>query len=58
MLFFDGVTGERPEWVVVAQPEQSWPTTPAAKAAALVELEDTGYRRVDGTDSVVLLHRE
>jgi uncharacterized membrane protein len=56
--FFDGVTGERPEWVAVAQPEQSWPTTLASKAAALAELADTGYRRVDGTDSVVLLHRE
>ncbi|MEV6445947.1 DUF2079 domain-containing protein [Amycolatopsis sp. NPDC051716] len=58
VLFFDGVTGARPEWVAVAQPEQSWPTTLASKAAALTELEDTGYRRVDGTDSVVLLHRE
>jgi hypothetical protein len=58
VLFFDGVTGGRPEWVVVAQPEQSWPTTLATKAAALADLEDTGYLRVDGTDSVVLLHRE
>jgi uncharacterized membrane protein len=58
VLFFDGVTGERPEWVAVAQPEQSWPTTLATKAAALADLEDTGYRRIDGTDSVVLLHRE
>ncbi|WP_439384068.1 DUF2079 domain-containing protein [Amycolatopsis lexingtonensis] len=56
--FFDGVTASRPEWVVVANPEQSWPTTLATKAAALAELERTGYRRVDGTDSVVLLHRE
>ncbi|MDS0133552.1 MULTISPECIES: DUF2079 domain-containing protein [unclassified Amycolatopsis] len=56
--FFDGVTNERPEWVVVAQPEQSWPTTLATKAAALADLETTGYLRVDGTDSVVLLHRE
>ncbi|MEV7093453.1 DUF2079 domain-containing protein [Amycolatopsis sp. NPDC051045] len=56
--FFDGVTSERPEWVVVAQPEQSWPTTLATKAAALADLENTGYLRVDGTDSVVLLHRE
>ncbi|MEU0537618.1 DUF2079 domain-containing protein [Amycolatopsis tolypomycina] len=58
VLFFDGVPGERPEWVVVARPEQSWPTTLATKAAALAELADTGYVRVDGTDAVVLLHRE
>jgi hypothetical protein len=30
----------------------------ATKAAALADLESTGYLRVDGTDSVVLLHRE
>ncbi len=58
VLFFDGVTDQRPEWVVVANPEQSWPTTLATKAAALTDLESTGYLRVDGTDSVVLLHRE
>lgn len=58
VLFFDGVTRERPEWVVVARPEQSWPTTLATKALALEELADTGYLRVDETDSVVLLHRE
>ncbi|RSM39518.1 DUF2079 domain-containing protein [Amycolatopsis balhimycina DSM 5908] len=58
VLFFDGVTPLRPEWVVVANPEQSWPTTLATKAAAVTELESTGYLRVDGTDSVVLLHRE
>ncbi|MGW5747919.1 DUF2079 domain-containing protein [Amycolatopsis sp. NPDC003861] len=58
VLFFDGVTDERPEWVVVAQPEQSWPTTLATKAAALADLETTGYLRVDGTDAIVLLHRE
>ncbi|SEF29566.1 Predicted membrane protein [Amycolatopsis pretoriensis] len=58
VLFFDGVTRERPEWVVVARPEQSWPTTLATKALALNELEDTGYLRVEETDSVVLLHRE
>ncbi|MGW5719508.1 DUF2079 domain-containing protein [Amycolatopsis sp. NPDC003865] len=57
VLFFDGVTRERPEWVVVARPEQSWPTTLATKALAVTELEATGYRRVDETDSVVLLHR-
>ncbi|MET8995385.1 DUF2079 domain-containing protein [Amycolatopsis sp. NPDC004169] len=56
--FFDGVTDQRPEWVVVAQPEQSWPTTLATKEAALAELESTGYERVAGTDAVVLLHRE
>lgn len=58
VLFFDGVTAERPEWVAVARPEQSWPTTLATKAFALGELEDTGYVRVEETDSVVLLHRE
>jgi hypothetical protein len=58
VLFFDGVTPLRPEWVVVANPEQSWPTTLETKAAAVTELENTGYLRVDGTDSVVLLHRE
>ncbi|MGK3200707.1 DUF2079 domain-containing protein [Amycolatopsis sp. MEPSY49] len=58
VLFFDGVTRERPEWVVVARPEQSWPTTLATKALAVTELEATGYLRVDETDSVVLLHRE
>jgi len=58
VLLFDGVTRERPEWVVVARPEQSWPTTLATKALALDELADTGYLRVDETDSVVLLHRE
>ncbi|MFJ9781451.1 DUF2079 domain-containing protein [Amycolatopsis sp. NPDC101161] len=58
VLFFDGVTAERPEWVAVARPEQSWPTTLATKAFALGELEDTGYARVEETDSVVLLHRE
>ncbi|RSD19425.1 DUF2079 domain-containing protein [Amycolatopsis eburnea] len=58
VLFFDGVNASRPEWVVVANPEQSWPTTLATKAAALEELESTGYLRVDGTDAVVLLHRE
>ncbi|MEV4144978.1 DUF2079 domain-containing protein [Amycolatopsis sp. NPDC049691] len=58
VLFFDGVTRERPEWVVVARPEQSWPTTLATKALALDDLADTGYLRVDETDSVVLLHRE
>ncbi|MDQ7806376.1 DUF2079 domain-containing protein [Amycolatopsis sp. A133] len=58
VLFFDGGTDQRPEWVVVATPEQSWPTTLQTKAAALADLEHTGYLRVDGTDSVVLLHRE
>jgi uncharacterized membrane protein len=60
VLFFDGYAhpGPQPEWVAVASPEQSWPTTLASKAAELAELENTGYLRVDGTDSVVLLHRE
>jgi len=59
VLFFDGYPHPelRPEWVVVANPEQSWPTTLESKAAAVTELERTGYLRVDGTDSVVLLHR-
>jgi uncharacterized membrane protein len=57
VLFFDGVSKVRPEWVVVAEPEQSWPTTLATKAFALDELRSTGYLRVAETDSVVLLHR-
>jgi uncharacterized membrane protein len=57
VLFFDGVTESRPEWVVVAKPEQSWPTTLATKEFALEELKSTGYLRVAETDSVVLLHR-
>ncbi|MFJ7211829.1 DUF2079 domain-containing protein [Amycolatopsis sp. NPDC098790] len=57
VLFFDGVTRERPEWVVVARPEQSWPTTLATKDSALDGLRDTGYLSVAETDSVVLLHR-
>ncbi|MEV7037356.1 DUF2079 domain-containing protein [Amycolatopsis sp. NPDC051061] len=55
--FFDGVSKARPEWVVVAKPEQSWPTTLATKEFALEELKSTGYLRVAETDSVVLLHR-
>ena len=58
VLFFDGVSKERPEWVAVAKPEQSWPTTLATKGLALEELKSTGYLRVAETDSVVLLHRE
>jgi hypothetical protein len=58
VLFFDGASDRRPEWVVVAKPEQSWPTTLASKAAAEAELEATGYLRAAETDSVVLLHRE
>ncbi|MEV6648224.1 DUF2079 domain-containing protein [Amycolatopsis sp. NPDC051371] len=57
VLFFDGVSKVRPEWVVVAKPEQSWPTTLATKEFALEELKSTGYLRVAETDSVVLLHR-
>ncbi|WIV60293.1 DUF2079 domain-containing protein [Amycolatopsis nalaikhensis] len=57
VLFFDGESPSRPEWVVVAKPETSWPTTLESKAYAAAELERTGYVRVDGTDSVVLLHR-
>jgi uncharacterized membrane protein len=58
VLFFDGVSKQRPEWVVVAKPEQSWPTTLATKGLAVEELKSTGYLRVAETDSVVLLHRE
>ncbi|GLY35615.1 hypothetical protein Amsp01_016390 [Amycolatopsis sp. NBRC 101858] len=57
VLFFDGASEERPEWVAVAKPEQSWPTTLATKGLALDELKSTGYLRVAETDSVVLLHR-
>jgi len=59
VLFFDRYPDQeiRPEWVVVARPELSWPSTPAEKEAKAAELEREDYLRVDGTDSVVLLHR-
>ena len=59
VLFFDSYPSEtvRPEWVVVSNPETAWPSTPADKEARAAELEREDYRRVDATDSVVLLHR-
>ena len=59
VLFFDRYPDQevRPEWVVVARPELTWPSSPAEKEAKAAELEKTDYVRVAGTDSVVLLHR-